>query len=134
MSDALCDNRDIILVIDDEKMIEEMIEELVEDQGCSHVSFTDPAKALQHYKENSERITVMITDLTMPSISGPGLIREVLQINPGLPIILITGYGEEYIPHDILSVVHCIVPKPFTKSEILDAVRTALSKVGHEHR
>lgn len=130
----LCDDRDVVMVVDDEVMVEEMIEGLVEVHGCAHASFSDPLKALQYYKENSRRITVLVTDLTMPSMSGPGLIIKVLEVNPELPIILITGHPEEQVPDDIVPLVQQIIPKPFTKDELLKVIRTALAKADHDHR
>lgn len=126
--DTVCEEKDIVLVIDDEEMVEEMIEAIVEDHGCAHVSFNNPAEALRYYEENSWKITLMITDLTMPFLSGPDLIRNVLQINPRLSVILVTGYPNEQIPADIPPLVHRILSKPFMKSELLDAVRTAFGK------
>jgi DNA-binding NtrC family response regulator len=133
MAETICDDKGVVLIVDDEEMIAEMIGDIVERHGCQHVSFNDPQEALQYYKGNSQRITIMVTDLTMPFISGAGLIREVVQINPKLPIILVTGYDDEHIPDDIVPLVHQIVPKPFTKSELLDAVRTEPAKNGHKH-
>jgi two-component system, cell cycle sensor histidine kinase and response regulator CckA len=125
---TVCEEKDIVLVVDDEEMVEEMIEALVEEHGCAHVSFNNPAEALRYYEENSRKITLMITDLTMPSLSGPDLIKNVLQVNPQLPVILVTGYPNEQIPADIPPLVRRILPKPFTKSELLEAVRTAFDK------
>lgn len=133
MVEKICDARDVILVVDDEEMIAEMIQGIVERHGCRHVSFSNPTEALQYYIENSQKITLMVTDLTMPVLSGPDLIRNALRINPKLPIILITGYAEEHIPDDIRPLVHHILPKPFVKAEVLDAVRTVLGKVDHQH-
>jgi two-component system, cell cycle sensor histidine kinase and response regulator CckA len=133
MVGTICDDRDVILVVDDEEMIEEMIQGIVERHGCRHVSFSNPTEALQYYTENSQEITLMVTDLTMPVLPGPDLIRNALRINPKLPIILMTGYAEEHIPDDVRPLVHLVLPKPFTKAEMLDAVRTALNKVDYQH-
>jgi len=126
--DAVCDEKETVLVIDDEEMVEEMIEALVEAHRCAHVSFNNPAEALRYYEENSRKITLMITDLTMPSLSGADLIRNVLRINPQLPVILVTGYLNEQISAGIPPLVRRILTKPFMKSELLDAVRTAYDK------
>jgi DNA-binding NtrC family response regulator len=123
----------MILVVDDEEMIEEMIEELVGRHGYLHVSFNNPAKALEYYTTNVSKITLIITDLTMPLVSGPELIRKVLRINPQVPIILVTGYADEHVPDDIHPLVRAVLPKPFVKSELLHAVRTALNKADHQH-
>ena len=131
MVETLCDDKDVVLVVDDEEMIGEMIGHMVERHGCQHISFNDPAEALQHYRENSQKITLMITDLTMPKLPGPDLIKHALRINPKLPIILITGYTEEHIPDDIRPLVQHILPKPFAAPELVDAVRTVLDKAGH---
>ncbi len=133
MVETLCDDKDVVLVVDDEEMIEKVIQQTVERRGCRTVSFNNSVEALQYYIENSQKITLMITDLTMPKLSGPDLIRRALPINPKLPIILITGYANEHIPDDIRPLIHRALPKPFVKAELFDAVRTALNKVDHQH-
>ena len=133
MVETICDDEDVVLIVDDEEMIGDMIGHIVERHGCQHVSFNDPVEALQYYRENGQKITLMITDLTMPKLPGPDLIKHVLRINPKLPIILITGYAEEHIPDDIRPLVQHILPKPFVKAEVLDAVRTALENARHQN-
>ena len=130
MVETLCDDKDVVLVVDDEEMV---VQQTVERHGCQTASFNNPGEALQYYRENSQKITLMITDLTMPKVSGPDLIRRALRINPKLPIILITGYANEHILDDIRPLIHRALPKPFVKAELFDAVRTALNKVDHQH-
>ncbi len=114
-------------------MIGEMIGDAVERHGCQHISFNNPAEAQQYYLANAPQITLLITDLTMPLVPGPQLIKNVLRVNPKLPIILVTGYADEHIPDDIRPLVEHILPKPFLKAELVHAVRTALDKVHHQH-
>jgi FixJ family two-component response regulator len=73
----------------------------------------------------------MVTDLTMPSPSGSDLIRKTLEINPGLPIILITNYIGENIPDDIPPLVRGTVPKPFTRSESFHALQKTVATAEH---
>ena len=122
MAGAICDDTHIVLVVDDE-MVEEVMGALAEEYGCPHVSFHDPLEALQHYKENSLSMVLTVTDLTMPSMSGSDLVRKVLEINPDLPIILITNYVGENVPSDIPPLVRGRVSKPFTKSEFFHALQ-----------
>lgn len=131
MAAALCDDKRIALVVDDEEMVEEVIGAFVEDYGCRHVSFHDPVKALQHYKENSRSIVLMVTGLTMPCLSGPELVRKVHEINPELPIILVTNYVGESIPSDIPPLVRDTVSKPFTRSEFFDVLKKAVVRAKH---
>jgi CheY-like chemotaxis protein len=133
MIETICDEKDVILVVDDEEMIVQVIDWMVERGGCLHASFNDPVEALEYYIGHSQKITLIITDLTMPVLSGADLIRRALLINPKLPIILVTGYADEYVPDDVRPLVRRVLPKPFTKAEVYDAVRTALDKVDHQH-
>ena len=127
MTATVCDDAHIVLVVDDEEMIEEIMGKFVEKYGCPHVSFHDPVKAMQHYRENSQNIALMVTDLTMPSMSGSDLVRKALEINPKLPIILITNYVGENIPSDIPPLVRGTVSKPFTKSELFYALQKTVA-------
>ena len=133
MAQTICDDNDVILVVDDEAMIGEMIGDAVERHGCQHISFNNPAEAQQYYLANASQITLLITDLTMPLVSGPQLIKNLLRVNPELPIILVTGYADEHIPGDIRLLVEHILPKPFLKAELVHAVRIALDKVHQQH-
>ena len=132
MADVVCDEKDVVIVVDDEAMIAEMIAELVDDFGCAYQSFSDPLKALHYYDQNPEKITLMITDLTMPDLSGPDLIRKVSRINRALPVILVTSYPDQEIPADIIPLVSRIIPKPFTRAELLATVRAALARTRPE--
>ncbi|MGD0232864.1 MAG: response regulator [Syntrophorhabdales bacterium] len=123
MAVTTCDDKHIVLIVDDEEMIEEMMGALVEEYGCPHVSFDDPVKALRHYEENARNIALLVTDLTMPSMSGSDLVRKVLEINPELPIILVTNYVGEDIPGDIPPLVRGTVSKPFTRSEFFHVLQ-----------
>ncbi len=125
--DKPCGEKDVVLVIDDEEMVVEMIGELIKEFGCAYESFDDPRKALRYYEENPQKITLMITDVTMPDLSGPELIREAMKINPALPVILVTAYPYQQVPADMASLVRRVIPKPFTKAELLETVRAALS-------
>ena len=133
MAQNICDDKDVVLVVDDEEMIGEMIGDTVERHGCQHISFNSPAEAQQYYITNAPKITLLITDLTMPLVPGPQLIKNLLRVNPKLPIILVTGYADEHIPDDIRPLVEHILPKPFLKVGLVHAVRTALDKVHYQH-
>jgi CheY-like chemotaxis protein len=133
MLENLCYEKDVVLVVDDDEMVAELIDGMMERGGCPRTSFNDPAEALEYYIEHSKKITLMITDLTMPILPGPELIRRAVQINPKLPIILMTDYAEEHIPDDVRPLVRRVLPKPFMKAEMFDAVRTALNKIDRQH-
>ncbi len=129
----LCDEKDVVLVVDDEAVIDEMIQGIVGERGCANVSFNNPEEALRYYRERPGKVTVAVTDLDMPLLPGSKLIKEMLAVNPGLPIILITGDADRRVLDEMRPLVHRILPKPFHLSSLLDAVRSALDKADHKH-
>ena len=133
MSEMICSDRDIVMVVDDEEAIGEMIKGLLERHGCAHVSFSDPVKALEYYEKHAKEVTLIITDLTMPYMTGSDLIKYARKINPKLPTILITGYPAEHIPEDIRPLPERILAKPFTKLELLTAVEAVLHRPPEWH-
>lgn len=128
MTTAVCGEEDFLLVTDDEEIIAEMIGELVEEFGCAHIAFNRPLEALEYYSANSPRVSLLIVDLRMPDLSGADLIRKALEINPGLSTILLINYIGEIVPDDISHLAKRILLKPFTRAELMDAVRGALGK------
>jgi CheY-like chemotaxis protein len=128
MGAAICHKEDFLLVTDDEEIIAEMIGELVEELGCAHIAFSRPLEALEYYKANSPRVSLLIADARMPDLSGPDLIRKALEINPDLSTILLVNYVGESIPDDISRLAKRILLKPFTQAELRDAVQAALGR------
>jgi DNA-binding NarL/FixJ family response regulator len=86
-------------------------------------------RSVRYYEKNSRNVTVLIAGLEMPFLSGPEFVQKVLEINPALPAVLVTNYVGEHIPDDIIPLVRRILPKPFTKAELSDAVEGALARV-----
>lgn len=114
----------VILVVDDERAVEELVESFVQRAGYAHASFNDPIEALRYFKAHKEHICLAVIDLTMQKLSGPQLVKEIFDLAPSVPVVIITGQLENRIPDDIASRLHRVVQKPFTKSELLEAVES----------
>jgi len=84
-----------ILVVDDEQPITRMIQKLLERHGARVTVFNDPIGALVAFRGNRESFDLMVTDQSMPKLSGLDLSREVLKLRPDLPIIVCTGFSEK---------------------------------------
>jgi len=84
-----------VLIVDDERMITELIQEVLSSEGFKVKVFNDSRKALKNVRKNKENFDLIITDLTMPQMTGLEFSREVKKINPNIPIILLTGYNKE---------------------------------------
>ncbi|NTW74720.1 MAG: PAS domain S-box protein [Chlorobiaceae bacterium] len=83
-----------ILFIDDEIATVEMMTLMLSKLGFTIHAEKSPIEALRLYRNAPERFDLVITDLTMPEMTGIQLSEELRKINPGLPVILMTGYGQ----------------------------------------
>ncbi len=83
-----------ILNVDDEESLAEIGAELLASLGFQVTAETDSRKALARFREDPGAFDVVVTDQTMPGLSGADLARELLDIRPDLPIILVTGFSE----------------------------------------
>lgn len=83
-----------ILLVDDEQDIIDVVSELLQLQGYTVVSFVDSVKALRHFRKNPMQFNLVITDMTMPNLSGKFLGKKIMAITPDMPVILCTGFSE----------------------------------------
>lgn len=84
-----------ILFVDDEAPLAALGKKTLEFLGYRVEVRTSPIEALELFRANPERFDAVITDMTMPQLTGLGLAREVLAIKPGIPVILCTGFSEQ---------------------------------------
>ena len=104
-----------ILFVDDEHAIVAMAREMLQDLGYRVVVTRSSTKALKIFREHPEQFDLIITDMTMPAMTGVDLARAVLQIRPDLSIILCTGYSELITEEDAKKIgIREYVMKPFT--------------------
>jgi len=85
--------RECILLVDDEEMLVEMGKTMLERLGYEVITRTSSFEALTAFQNEPDRFDAVITDQTMPGMTGLELARRILQIRPNLPIILCTGYS-----------------------------------------
>ncbi len=117
----------IIYVIDDDDAVRQSLEFLLKTAGISVRAF-ESAKA---FLEVLPRIRsgCIITDVRMPDITGIDLLRRVKQVNPDLPVIVITGHGDISLAVDAMKIGAVdFLEKPFDDDLLLAAVRAALSQ------
>ncbi|MGD9953483.1 MAG: PAS domain S-box protein, partial [Burkholderiales bacterium] len=84
-----------VLVADDEQSIRELLGELLEGWGLEVVACADGAEARDAFAEDPQSFDLVVTDQTMPRLTGLQLAKLVTRMRPGIPVILCTGYGEE---------------------------------------
>ena len=81
-----------ILYVDDEESLVYLASRVLERLGYQVAGFTDPAKALQTFRQNPSGFDVVVTDLSMPGMSGFHLARALLDVRPDTPVLMTSGY------------------------------------------
>ena len=83
-----------ILMVDDEQLVVEVNREILSALGYQVTSETSSAKALELFRTHKNDFDLVITDLTMPELTGVELTKELLKLRPEIPVILCTGFSE----------------------------------------
>ncbi len=116
-----------ILFVDDEKMIVDIGKEIIESQGYAVTAFTDSVEALELFKEDPEKFDLVVTDQTMPNMTGAELAEQLLRIKPDLPIILCTGYSNRIDKTRARKLgIGEFAEKPFIREDMLRLIRKLL--------
>ena len=117
-----------VLVVDDEPAVARSSARILERFGYGVTFHTDPTEALAAFREHPDAFDLVISDLTMPGLSGLELAREMLALRPGLPVILTSGYVDEDTLASALSLgVRDVLLKPVMANQLADAVRLAVT-------
>lgn len=120
--------RPCILVVDDEPLLVRLNKRQLENNGYDVQIATESSDALRIFTESPDLFDLMISDLTMPKMSGRELIKRILNIAPDLPVIVFTGMKDENVAEELSELgVKCIVEKPVVKNELLDAVNSVFT-------
>ena len=120
-----------ILIIDDEANVRDVGRRMLERVGYAVTVAADPRAALDLFRGEPARFDLVVTDHTMPGMTGISLTRELLAIRADLPVIMISGLNELIDEEMLRSVgIAAFVKKPFTKRQLGEAVRSVLDRHG----
>ncbi len=118
-----------ILIVDDEKPIVEMTKEMLEHLGYKPTGILNPIDALNMFEKEPNKFDLVITDMTMPAMTGDKLSEKLLKIKPNLPIILCTGYSNLITEEKAKKIgIAKYVMKPFSVKTIANSIKEALTK------
>jgi PAS domain S-box-containing protein len=114
---------DLIMVVDDEISVGNFIGEVLRDAGYEVVLFHESPRALRHLQQHPQSVTVLITDHNMPLINGQELALQAKNINPHLPVVMITGFAAGQGPQARQQLgIDGFLGKPFRIEALLDTV------------
>ncbi|MEQ8661504.1 MAG: PAS domain-containing protein, partial [Gammaproteobacteria bacterium] len=112
-----------VFVVDDEPSVAAFLGELMELQGYHTSVFTTPQDALAAFRAAPDTVALVITDQTMPGITGLGMARELLALRPTLPIVLVSGYSATVREAEAIAAgIRVFLPKPIDEERLLTVV------------
>ena len=108
-------------------MVAAFMSELLAGWGLDVEHCTDPLEAERRLGERSAAIDLLLTDQTMPGMTGLALAQRAAELRPGLPVLLYTGFGEGLDEADLTrSGVRTLLRKPVDRESLRAALREAL--------
>jgi CheY-like chemotaxis protein len=117
-----------VLLVDDEKDLVGIGSEMLQRLGYRVTAVTVSTDALEIFRKNPTGFDVIVTDYNMPGLTGDQMARQMLSIRPDTPIIVCTGFSEEFDQHWAHAIgIRQTLMKPVTMQAIAHAVRDALS-------
>ena len=119
--------KECILFVDDEELLVEVANEMLGRLGYEVVATSDSADALRIFSAWPDRFRCVVTDYTMPGMTGASLAKKLMKIRPNIPVILCTGYTEMISQDEARAMgIREFVMKPLIKREIAETIRRVL--------
>jgi two-component system, cell cycle sensor histidine kinase and response regulator CckA len=114
-----------ILVVDDDLMVLRFVTATLKRHGYHVHQATSGDEGLQYFSEHRDKLSMVLTDIVMPGMSGPQMVEHILALHPGMRVTFMTGTAaDNRVPQDG---TRPMLLKPFTPQKLLDAVQVCLS-------
>ncbi|MBN2126082.1 MAG: PAS domain S-box protein [Deltaproteobacteria bacterium] len=127
MREVVPRGKERVLLVDDEVQIVRMLEEMLERLGYHVTSRTSSVEALEAFRARPDAFDLIVTDQTMPNMTGIRLAEEIMKIRPGIPVVLCTGFSETITKERAKVMgIREYAMKPVIKSEMARTLRRAL--------
>ena len=116
-----------ILLVDDEESITKVGKRILEGAGYRVTVANKPLEALAGFKEDPGKFDLVMTDLTMPGITGEKLMEKILEIRSDIPVVLCTGYqNKKLLDGDVKGLCSAFVQKPIDQTVLIKTLREVL--------
>ncbi len=114
-----------ILLVEDEDMVRTVAERALTRQGYTVITASDGEQGLARLSQ-AEKIDLLISDVVMPVMDGPTMVRAARASHPHLPVLFMSGYAEEQLRNSIDIDDVAFLPKPFSVNQLAEAARDVL--------
>lgn len=118
-----------MLVVDDEADVLRLIQSILIEEGYEVVSAKTANAAIRAYEKLDRKPDLLLTDVVMPGMSGPMLVDHLLQAEPNLRVLFMSGYDErQVVQRYVVERGYRLITKPFTVKSLRTAVQAVLKQ------
>jgi PAS domain S-box-containing protein len=118
-----------LLFVDDEVALTRLWKSILENLGYSVSMMTDSTEAFRLFYSDPEYFDLVITDMTMPGITGTKLVKSIRNIRPDIPVIICTGYSENINEEKAVNMgINAFILKPLVTQELASKIRKVLDE------
>jgi PAS domain S-box-containing protein len=119
-----------VMIVDDERALVALAEETLAELGYEPVGFNSSRMALQAFQTNPQRFDLVLTDEAMPDLTGTDLARELRQLRPSVPIILMSGHGGAQLAKRAAAIgVNEVLRKPLQRRDLAESLARVMGPV-----
>lgn len=108
----------VILVVDDDASVLIASRRILAKYGYTVLEAPGGEEALQLARENAQRIDVVLTDVRMPGLDGPSLVRKLIDVLPVLRVVYMSGYTDGRLDQELPAPGRAFLAKPFTVEQL----------------
>lgn len=119
-----------IMVVDDESLVLSMVTRSLEQQGYSVLAARSGERGVACFEEHYDQIKLVLTDIVMPSMSGPEMVDRILRQKASVKVLFMTGYGAQATLPNLSETQFSVIQKPFTTALLARKVRDCLDESG----
>jgi hypothetical protein len=117
-----------ILLVEDEEFLRSMLARQLEDLGYRVTAHGSSVEALEDFRGRTADFDALLTDNSMPGMTGIALAEKLVALRPGLPVLLMSGLARHADPDEMAARgIRFLLPKPYTGAELADAVRRMMA-------
>ncbi len=121
-----------VMVVDDEKALVALSEEMLAELGYEPIGFTSSVAALEAFREAPERFDIVISDETMPELTGTALADKIHELRPDIPVVLMSGYaGAQMLERARAVGISEVLRKPLQSKDIAECCGRVLRSMDH---
>jgi len=116
-----------ILVVDDEPEIRKLVSSILTSAGYTVYLADSGEQAIRSFAKHGNEITLLLTDVVAPGMSGPMLVDQLLESQPHLKILFMSGFNaSQVVRRYVVERGYTLLPKPFTPEQLVQAVEHAI--------